>query len=472
MSAENETAAPTSAEHSTLYVAIEISGKSWVVGVKSPASDRIGLHSPGPVDAATVEGLRELIENQRAKAKQALGQEVRVLCCYEAGYQGFWLVRWLDQEMSIETVVLDPASLLVNRKAKQRKTDRIDARKMVRALLAHDRVDAAVLSRVRVPSVEEEDRKRLLRERRRLVKERTSLTNSIKGLLKLQGVFNQDPRAKAFEGKFAEVVTAYGSPFPPRARQEIDRLKERLSLVEQQLADVEAERDAVVRSGAKLPIADVSEGSDEQVAAKIATLARLKGFGKNDATVLINEVFYRDFRNRRQLASWVGLTPTPWASGDTERDQGIGPGGGWRLVEVKSSTRLKDVFVFDAAIQLWVLRGAGVDVREAAVLTLDRDYVYDGATLDLRALFRLHPVFDEAHEFLDSVTAQVSEMQSMLFRSAAPDIGPGDHCFEPYECPYYAHCTRDVILPDHGIDELPRLAAGRREQEAAAERVG
>ena len=79
--------------------------------------------------------------------------------------------------MSIETVVLDPASILVNRKARQRKTDRIVAKKMLRALLAHDRGDAAVLSRVRVPSIEEEDRKRLLRERRRLVEERISLTN-------------------------------------------------------------------------------------------------------------------------------------------------------------------------------------------------------------------------------------------------------------------------------------------------------
>ena len=126
--------------------------------------------------------------------------------------------------------------------------------------------------------------------------------------------------------------------FPRRARQEIDRLKERLSLVEQQLADVEAERDAVVRSGAELPTADVSEGSEEQAAAKIAMLARLKGIGKNDATVLVNEVFYRDFRNRRELASWVGLTPTPWASGDTERDQGIGRDGpGWvrsQLIEM------------------------------------------------------------------------------------------------------------------------------------------
>ena len=169
MPARNEiTAAPTGAEPSTLYVAIEISRKSWVVGLKSPSSERIGLH---PLAAADVEGFKTRIEHHRAKAERVLGSEVRVLCCYEAGsMMGFWLARWLDRAMSVETIVLDPASLLVNRKAKQRKTDRIDAKKMVRALLAHDRGDTAVLSRVRVPSVEEEDRKRLLRERQRLVR--------------------------------------------------------------------------------------------------------------------------------------------------------------------------------------------------------------------------------------------------------------------------------------------------------------
>ena len=327
MSPRKEIAAPAGAENNTLYIAIEISRAGWMVGIKSPASERIGMHS---LEAADVEGLKDLIERQRARAERDLGHEVRVLCCYEAGYEGFWLARWLDQAMSVEMVVLDPASLLVNRKAKQRKTDRIDARKMVRALLAHDRGDAAVLSRVRIPTVEEEDRKRLLRERRRLVKERTSLTNSIKALLKLHGVFDLNPRAKGFEAEFAEVMTAYGSAFPPRARQEIVRLTERLSLVERQIAQVEAERDRVARSGAKLSIADVPEGSDAQAAAKIGTLARLKGIGENDATVLTHEIFYRGFRNRRELASWVGITPMPWASGETQRDQGIGRDGpGW-----------------------------------------------------------------------------------------------------------------------------------------------
>ena len=327
MPSGNGTAATGGVENNTLYIAIEISRASWVVGIKSPASERIGMHS---LEAADVEGLKDLIERHRAKADRSLGREVRVLCCYEAGYEGFWLARWLNRAMSVETVVLDPASLLVNRKAKQRKTDRIDARKMVRALLAHDRGDAAVLSRIRIPSVEEEDRKRLLRERRRLVKERTSLTNSIKALLKLHGVFDLNPRAKGFEAKFAEVMTAYGSPFPPRARQEIVRLTERLSLVERQIAQVEAERDRVARSGAKLSIADVPQGSDAQAAAKIGTLTRLKGIGENDATVLTHEIFYRGFRNRRELASWVGITPMPWASGETQRDQGIGRDGpGW-----------------------------------------------------------------------------------------------------------------------------------------------
>ena len=256
-----------------------------------------------------------------------MGREVRVLCCYEAGYEGFWLARWLDRAMSVETVVLDPASLLVNRKAKQRKTDRIDARKMVRALLTHDRGDAAVLTRVRIPSVEEEDRKRLIRERRRLVKERTSLTNSIKGLLKLHGVFDLQPRSRNFETKFAEVRTAYGAPFPTRARREILRLMERLTLVERQIGQLEAERDAVVRQGEAIPAPVQPEGSDALAASKIAALTRLKGIGANDATLLTHEVFYRGFRNRRELASWGGMTPTPWASGAMERDQGIGRDG-------------------------------------------------------------------------------------------------------------------------------------------------
>ena len=246
MSPGIEPAAPTGAEATTLYVAIEISRKSWVIGIKSPQGEKIGLHT---LRAADVADLKNMIEQRRFRAEQALGGAVNVRVCYEAGYEGFWLARWLEQEMAIEAIVLDPASLLVNRKAKQRKTDRIDAKKMVRALLTYDRGDAAVLSRVRVPSVEEEDRKRLLRERQRLVKERTALTNAIKGLLKLHGIFHLEPRAGSFGPALTNVTTACDAPLPPRARCEIVRLSERLDLVQQQIATIEAERDVVLRPG-------------------------------------------------------------------------------------------------------------------------------------------------------------------------------------------------------------------------------
>ena len=140
------------------------------------------------------------------------------------------------------------------------------------------------------------------------------------------------------------------------------------------------------------------------------------------------------------------------------------PGGGWRLIEVKSTTRLKDVFVLDAAFQLCVLRGAGLDVRDAAVMTLDRSYVYDGERLDLDALFKLHDVLEQAEAFFDTVGGRAREMQALIAEAAPPDVAPGDHCFTPYGCPYYAHCTRDRVNPDHGIGELPWLRANRRAQ--------
>jgi len=375
MSRRHEPAAPTGAEATTLYVAIEISRKSWVVGLKSPLGEKIGLHT---LDAADVASLKGLLEQHRSRAEQSLGRGIEVRVCYEAGYEGFWLARWLQQEMAIETVVLDPASLLVNRKAKQRKTDRIDAKKMVRALLAYDRGDAAVLSRVRVPSVEEEDRKRLLRERQRLVKERTALTNAIKALFKLHGVFGLEPRAAGFDVAFAAVTTACGEPFPPRACQEIERLAERLGLVMRQIEAIEAERDAAVhRAAADAPHhAGTAAGSGARADASIAALTRLKGIGANDATLLTHEVFYREFRSRRELAGWAGLAPTPWASGDVERDQGIGRDGpAWIRAQLVQMAWRWIRFQPDSALSRWFqarTAGARGRMRRVMIVALAR----------------------------------------------------------------------------------------------------
>ena len=144
------------------------------------------------------------------------------------------------------------------------------------------------------------------------------------------------------------------------------------------------------------------------------------------------------------------------------------PDGGWRLVEVKSTTQLKDVLVQDVAVQLWVLRGAGLDVREAAVLTLNRDYVYDGVRLDVHALFKPRPVLDEATALLEGIGEEAREMRAVLTRSEAPVVATGKHCTSPYPCPYYAHCTHGPAHPGHGIGELPGLRDPRRADLEAA----
>ena len=140
------------------------------------------------------------------------------------------------------------------------------------------------------------------------------------------------------------------------------------------------------------------------------------------------------------------------------------PEGGWRLVEVKSTTRVKEVFLLDTAVQLWVLRGAGLDVRDACVLTLDSRFVRTEAPPDPHALFRLHPVLEPATALLSQVPTEVGGMKAMLARAEAPAIAPGDHCNTPYTCPYLGHCTRHAPRFEHGIDELPRLSAKRRDE--------
>lgn len=140
---------------------------------------------------------------------------------------------------------------------------------------------------------------------------------------------------------------------------------------------------------------------------------------------------------------------------------------GLELIEVKASTRVKEVHVPDVAVQLWVLRGAGVPVARAGVLTLNRDYVYDGEFLDPQALFVFHDLTGDLEPMLDEVGGEVAAFHDLL-QGPAPDIQPGPHCFTPYECPFYAHCTRGMTLPEYPLSDLPSLQAKRREALEAA----
>jgi transposase len=215
----------------------------------------------------------------------------------------------------------------VNRRARRAKTDRIDLEQMMRALLAYLRGEPRVCSVLRVPTVEDEDRKRRNRERKRLLKERTAHTNRIKGLLHAQGIREAMPLRPGFVAKLDSLRTGDGRALAQRFKEEILREHERLCLVSKQLAALEANSRAELHAAAP--------GSAE---AKIVQLAQLKGIGLVGGQGLVNEVFYRSFDNRRQVGSYFGLTGMPYDSGDSQRDQGISKAGNHRAASSPSSS--------------------------------------------------------------------------------------------------------------------------------------
>jgi len=142
--------------------------------------------------------------------------------------------------------------------------------------------------------------------------------------------------------------------------------------------------------------------------------------------------------------------------------------GGWNLLEVKSGTKFKEgVHDSDVAVQLLVLRGAGLAVEKTGLLTLNRDYVFDGVALDLEQLFVRHECTDLAESLQPEVERNVASFMATLNAGEPPAVSPGEQCFTPYDCPYYAHCTRDLVIPEHALSELPRINGNRLERLAA-----
>jgi transposase len=299
-----------------ILIAIELSKKSWIVGARTPLKAKI---SQFRLAAADWQGLLKLIERLRREVARELSRsvgEIEVISCYEAGYDGFWLHRLLEAH-GVSNHVLDAASLLVNRRAKPVKTDGIDVERMQRALDRYLRGELDACSMVRVPSVEQEDAKRLHRERKRLVRERVQHVNRIKGLCGLHGIYDYQPLHADRKAQLEGLRVVGGRPLPPRLKAEILRELQRLELVLKMIDDVEAERDAIVKDAA----------AQHLNANKIKALAELRAIGPESATRLVGEVFYRSFDNRRQLGSFTGLAPSPWSSGSMERDQGISKAG-------------------------------------------------------------------------------------------------------------------------------------------------
>src|ERR1700704_6049881 len=278
---------PTTGHCGTIFVAIELSQKSWLVTLHSPDRDRISRHKLEGGDHA---GLLALIERMRERSARVLGSAPPVVSCYEAGYDGFWLHRLLTAA-GITNFVFDPASIPVEQRGRRAKTDRIDGELLLRTLMAHLRGEPRVVRIVRVPSVEQEDARRASRERERLVKEQTAHTNRIKALLRLSGMAVGYPRRRDWLRWLAQQRDWQDQPLSPHLLSEVTREHARLMLVRQQLAALEQ---AEATQACPVPQA-MAERRDQ--------LQRLKALGPSFATTLTHELFYKDFDNRRQVAA-------------------------------------------------------------------------------------------------------------------------------------------------------------------------
>ena len=295
-------------ERVRLYMALELSQKEWKLGFSVGPGQAPRLRT---VVGRDLDGLMN--EIRLARERFGLGEDVAVGSCYEAGRDGFWLHRYLEAQ-GVRNLVVDSASIEVSRRFRRVKTDRMDVGKLLGMLMRYHLGEKKVWSVVHVPSVGAEDERQLHREMMALKKERTRHINRMKGLLASQGI------AMEIGAGFMEAMEAVrlwdGSPLPIRLQKRLEREYDRIRLVEQQIGQLEKERDEVIQT------------SQEQAVEQVRRLLQLKGIGVNSAWLYVMEFFaWRGFRNRREVGALAGLTPTPYQSGESSKESGISKAG-------------------------------------------------------------------------------------------------------------------------------------------------
>ncbi len=290
-----------------LYMAIELSASRWRLAL-SAGGQRIRERT---IPAGDREKL--MAEVVSGRKRFGLAEDAKVLSCYEAGRDGFWVDRHLS-ELGVANVIVDPASMKVERRARRAKTDRIDARRLLADLIRHHRGEKDVWKVVRVPSAEQEDKRRLHRDLERLKKERTQHRARILSLLATQGVRVGD--LKALLRGLDAVRIWNGEPLLPVLKAEIERERDRLGLVEEQIRAITKEQREQLRQPSTPELR------------MIKLLARLRGIGIDSAWVLVMEFFaWREFNNRGEVGGAAGLGGTPYDSGSTDHEQGISKAG-------------------------------------------------------------------------------------------------------------------------------------------------
>lgn len=313
-----------------IFISLELSRSTWVVTSLSPGNgEKMSRRS---LKAGDLGGLLGLFAELKRRARERTGSEYPVVTIEEAGLDGFWLHRALQEE-GIESHVVDAASIATPRRRRHAKTDRLDGEALLRALLAFKRGEPRVCAMVVAPSREEEDRRRLSRERQTLLDERIIHTNRIKGLLFAQGISDYAPLRRDRRKRLEGLQTGDGRPLPANLKAQIGRELDRLELLLGQIKAVEDAQEAMLAvegklAGAQEPRQTKPEGEQHNI---VAMLLAVKGIGTQAAVVLWSEGLSRSFANRRQVAAYAGLAATPWRSGALVREQGLSKAGNPRL---------------------------------------------------------------------------------------------------------------------------------------------
>ena len=299
-----------------IFVSLELSRSTWLITSLSPGGgEKLSKHS---VRGSDVAGLLERFARLKEKARARTGEVFPIIVIQEAGLDGFWIHRVLQSE-GIESHVVDPASVATSRRRRRAKTDRIDGEALVRALLAYKRGEPRVCAMVKAPTPQEEDRRRVCRERKVLIVERVQHVNRVKGLLFCQGITGYKPLQRDRRERLEELQTGDSRPLPDHLKAQLRRELDRIELLMEQIKAVEAERDALLAREHAVALAPA------------AMLLDIKGIGPEFAGILWAEGLFRHFANRRQVAAYAGLAPIPWQSGSVDREQGVSKAGNPRL---------------------------------------------------------------------------------------------------------------------------------------------
>ena len=296
--------------HGILHLALELGRKKWKVGCTIGLGQKARKKN---IAAADRDALRT--EIVLAKRRFGLPDDARVVSCYEAGPDGFWLHRWLESN-GVENVVVDSASIEVNRRKRRAKSDGLDVDGLLKLLCRHTMGEKKVWSVVRVPPPQIEDLRQVHRDLATLTEERTRIRNRVRGLLAVHGVAVRSWSKVRTE--LGAMRLWDGSALGEGLRRRLQREITRLELVAQQIRSLEQEMDAELN-------AEAEPGS---MLAMMQRLAQLRSIGPQGARILVVELFgWRQFRNRREVGGCTGLTPTPYQSGDSCHEQGITKAG-------------------------------------------------------------------------------------------------------------------------------------------------